>query len=1546
MDAAGSGEPAAEGQEGKQEVSDDSDSGQVIIELDQSHLASPSDSEEDRQTPESPKKPELPECPQKPELVESPQKQELPKSPQNLELPESQRKLEFPEPPQKPDLPKSPQEPEFPNSSQEPELPKSPQEPKLPKSPQEPELPESPQKLELSEFPQEPELPESPQKPEVVCDKTAESAEYFDAVSDTDDIPDDDDAEPVPAQSIEPVAEGSRENAAHSDVQDRKDKPDPEDSGGCLSQSPDFTPQSATAEACEIADSVKHKDDSHPVIQTNSGAADFAANDSLVPENGKPSETDRMERETHAEVVVAVSESPQTEKPGAESSEEKRSTEAVRGASPEAASSALLDSEKEPPAAKEETAGLKSSSDLFAIADDVSDVSSEGEAPLSPVIEEDKPSAEQLSKEAAHQAEALAPLGAEPVSEPESGEDMGSDDSSPMHSPGYTSPVVVTSTSRISLGSADYGDARACAAIRSPRKSDSAIISDSASSIQPADRSDRLSLEDGSIIPATLSASDNKLDLSASMDMENISDDENIGEDNDSEDTSGEIEDEPEELKTEETVSSSTQHAEEEGQKASPGEKSAEGERSRRPIMIASLGDKQQVQTHFSEEQVELDYEDVDGEGEGDEGEIKPEDEDDGKEEGEDSDKDEGEIDDDDDCEEGEIKEPGVTKKPFIKPVCRFFQRGTCTWGLNCRFLHPGVNDKGNYQMIELPGQRWNGPGGIGGSPWGQEPPEEPIDLPPPPEVPPVESAWERGLRHAKEQIKKASQRKEQESNFEEKRLNLSVDEEREMNKENERRTVVHVPIVKDPYYDQAAFDEEEYYKQRGINAWQSGRYENFEVRYNRESYSPYREKEYYPPPPERYPRHFSPPVDKFGRHPRMETRPEPPYRPNRMEEMRAMSPSPPVAAASPPPYRRPADEWHDPWRRSAKNRSKSPKPNRRGRSRSRSRRGRRSLSDSSLSSDSRSGSRSSGSRSSRSRSYSSGSSGSRSRSPEPAPPGVERGDRNFGPPQGRSMDGPRSAVSVRGRGRPGGEWRGQDGGRQGFHRNRGGFQRGQHPDQRHRPGPSKAPERSFPPGYGYNRPPPGQGRPPERRIPPDALRPRKAHSASSSGSSRSRSRSRSRSGSRSGSSSSFSRSRSGSARSRSLGSASRSRSASSVSSHTSSSSSSSSGSADSDHLYRDLGGPSPKKKTVKDKDKEKDAGKPPRHMGPAPTGPRGERKHPGNPPPRRPGPPPGPPADHGPRPPRSDPRTDGRVDRPPPDARLERGTADRLDPPGRGARPDRPPKDRPDRPDHDRPQRSARGDRPDRMERDRGDNRPSERPDRMERGDRMERDRGPVVAKPLREQSSRPPPPSLQPKAKDPMKLIGLKANIKLSLVSKPGDKGAGSAAAGGTTSAPVKRRPQDGGEGPPAKRPALPPSPVKMPSEKAAKPQAGRGERARSPLERQPRSGSAAIPASLPVATAASVPLPPSPTKAPSSAKPRPAPAKPPHPPPAVSKAAAPQPVPAPSAAPPAAAPAPAAAGPAAKAKKSTTSRREELLKQLKAVEDAIARKKAKMQ
>ena len=50
----------------------------------------------------------------------------------------------------------------------------------------------------------------------------------------------------------------------------------------------------------------------------------------------------------------------------------------------------------------------------------------------------------------------------------------------------------------------------------------------------------------------------------------------------------------------------------------------------------------------------------------------------------------------DDDCEEGEIKDTSG-RRPFTRYVCRFYLRGHCTWGPNCRFVHPGVNDKGLY---------------------------------------------------------------------------------------------------------------------------------------------------------------------------------------------------------------------------------------------------------------------------------------------------------------------------------------------------------------------------------------------------------------------------------------------------------------------------------------------------------------------------------------------------------------------------------------------------------------------------------------------------------------------------------------------------------------------------------------------------------------------------------------------------------------------------------------------------------------------------------
>ncbi|XP_073911587.1 zinc finger CCCH domain-containing protein 18 isoform X4 [Castor canadensis] len=182
-------------------------------------------------------------------------------------------------------------------------------------------------------------------------------------------------------------------------------------------------------------------------------------------------------------------------------------------------------------------------------------------------------------------------------------------------------------------------------------------------------------------------------------------------------------------------------------------------------------------------------------------------------------DDDDGEIDDgeidDDDLEEGEVKDPS-DRKVRPRPTCRFFMKdvvtplstllppipnsipfrgqvkGNCTWGMNCRFIHPGVNDKGNYSLITKADPfPPNGAPPLGphplmpANPWGGPVVDE--ILPPPPPEPPTESAWERGLRHAKEVLKKATIRKEQEPDFEEKRFTVTIGEdEREFDKENE----------------------------------------------------------------------------------------------------------------------------------------------------------------------------------------------------------------------------------------------------------------------------------------------------------------------------------------------------------------------------------------------------------------------------------------------------------------------------------------------------------------------------------------------------------------------------------------------------------------------------------------------------------------------------------------------------------------------------------------------------------------------------------------
>ena len=54
--------------------------------------------------------------------------------------------------------------------------------------------------------------------------------------------------------------------------------------------------------------------------------------------------------------------------------------------------------------------------------------------------------------------------------------------------------------------------------------------------------------------------------------------------------------------------------------------------------------------------------------------------------------------------EEGEVSDEDEVRPEETepRPVCRFFSRGQCTWGASCRFLHPGVTDKGKIIAFVL----------------------------------------------------------------------------------------------------------------------------------------------------------------------------------------------------------------------------------------------------------------------------------------------------------------------------------------------------------------------------------------------------------------------------------------------------------------------------------------------------------------------------------------------------------------------------------------------------------------------------------------------------------------------------------------------------------------------------------------------------------------------------------------------------------------------------------------------------------------------------
>ncbi|KAK5643001.1 hypothetical protein RI129_009168 [Pyrocoelia pectoralis] len=198
-----------------------------------------------------------------------------------------------------------------------------------------------------------------------------------------------------------------------------------------------------------------------------------------------------------------------------------------------------------------------------------------------------------------------------------------------------------------------------------------------------------------------------------------------------------------------------------------------------------------------------------------------------------------GELDDDgknekkDELEEGELtdEDDARPEETEPRPVCRFFSRGQCTWGASCRFLHPGVTDKGNYTMFDL--VRPVVPGDYGSDRLLYSGRSDP---------PQVESAWERGLRTAKEMMRKSIKRKEQDIDFEEKKMNLSLAQE-EFDKENgyyakapspePSRYVTMRPVE---YSASRAASHDEYYGRRQVV------YEPDYVQYSRERVRTYRE--------------------------------------------------------------------------------------------------------------------------------------------------------------------------------------------------------------------------------------------------------------------------------------------------------------------------------------------------------------------------------------------------------------------------------------------------------------------------------------------------------------------------------------------------------------------------------------------------------------------------------------------------------------------------------------------------------------------------------
>lgn len=274
------------------------------------------------------------------------------------------------------------------------------------------------------------------------------------------------------------------------------------------------------------------------------------------------------------------------------------------------------------------------------------------------------------------------------------------------------------------------------------------------------------------------------------------------------------------------------------------------------------------------------------------------------------------------DDEEGEINDGEKSKKTFIPRVlCKYYQRGKCTWGRTCKFLHPGVNDTGNYTFLEFEDPTLKAFQQQQISQTREENASAELDsnamivkdavINNTTSIAPraSESAWERGLRHAKEMKEKALKRKQKEKDeFMDKKMNLSL-KEFENEKENDERYInVERTVISDNDID----DEEMHLlERRQLNTSQ-----NRESRggggnqSDRSKYPNNRENDFY---------------TETDNHHHNNNRSNNNYQPRKRD-----SRSPPQNktassnAASSNSYNRPnnnnnnrADEWHDPWERS-----------------------------------------------------------------------------------------------------------------------------------------------------------------------------------------------------------------------------------------------------------------------------------------------------------------------------------------------------------------------------------------------------------------------------------------------------------------------------------------------------------------------------------------------------------------------------------------------------------------------------------------------------